>query len=567
MINKRLFILTRVLLKNGGGVQEKKNKNKKRWKINKGLLMYILVGLAFLPLAVNIIFMAEAIYDSLAQIQQQGIVLSLGIGIVSFIMFFFGIFYVMNVFYFANDIERLLPLPLKPSEIMAAKFFTVVIYEYLTEAVVMLPVLGVYGVKSGAGMPYYLLGFLIFILIPVIPLSFASIIIMLIMRFTNIGRNKDRFKLIGGIAAVFISIGINAAIQRATMQSVDPKALQNMLIQGGNSLVGLAGRMFPGTSFAAVGLVNSSNIQGLSNVLVFVAITVIVFFLFMYLGELLYFKGVIGLSEAGGSRKIGIEELKRKSVRTSKLNSYIAKELRILFRTPIYFINCVLMNFLWPVFFIIMPLSQSGQSGGPEDMNMEMLKSLVQNDEYAGIILAISFAVILFIAGSNGVTSTTISREGQQLYISKYLPLSYVTQIKAKVLSGVAISAIGMLVMILIMGAVLGLPLLIIVLSLLSGFAAIFLVSFTGIIIDLINPKLNWDNEQKAVKQNLNVLFNMLISIGLAVAIVFVSIKFKQYMDVYATFAFLVLIFGLIDVVLYKFLNTKGVKLFARIEG
>ena len=561
-MNKKLFILTKILLKNGTGAQEKKDKNGKKPIISKNILMLILIGLAFLPLAINIVLMVSFIYDTLVPIGQQGVILSLGITAVSFIMFFFGIFYVINVFYFANDIERLLPLPLKPSQIMTAKFFTVVIYEYLTEAAIMLPILGVYGVKSGAGIAFYLIGLVVFALVPIIPLAISSIIVMIIMRFTNLGRNKDRFKLIGGIAALFIAIGFNVVFQKAAMQSVDPKNLQDMLLAGKNSFVGLIGRMFPGAEFAAISLANASNINGFINLLIFTAIAAIVFFLFVYLGEMLYFKGVVGISEASGSRKVSIDELKRRSIKNSKLNAYVGKELKLLFRTPIYFLNCVVTNFLWPIIFLVMPMTQSSGSDGIDDI--DMIKSLVQNSQNAGIILAIAFAATIFIAGSNGITSTSISREGQQLYINKYLPISYITQLHAKVLSGVILSTIGMVVMLITMAVVFKLYASVVILSLISGVAAVFFTSLTGIIIDLFNPKLTWDNEQKAVKQNMNVVFNMLLSIVLAGATGFAAFKLKT--DLYTTFALLVLIFGLLDIMLYRFLDQKGVKLFTRIE-
>nr|MDA3847802.1 hypothetical protein [Vallitaleaceae bacterium] len=43
----------------------------------------------------------------------------------------------------------------------------------------------------------------------------------------------------------------------------------------------------------------------------------------------------------------------------------------------------------------------------------------------------------------------------------------------------------------------------------------------------LLNPKLSWDNEQQAVKQNMNVLYNMIIMLLTAAGIIFFTIKFS----------------------------------------
>ena len=79
------------------------------------------------------------------------IILSLG----STISFFFGIYTIMNVFYFSEDIEVILPLPFKSSEIVFGKFIAVLINMYIYTAMLVLPLI-VYGVVSKASFMYYL---------------------------------------------------------------------------------------------------------------------------------------------------------------------------------------------------------------------------------------------------------------------------------------------------------------------------------------------------------------------------------------------------------------------------
>jgi ABC-2 type transport system permease protein len=45
-------------------------------------------------------------------------------------------------------------------------------------------------------------------------------------------------------------------------------------------------------------------------------------------------------------------------------------------------------------------------------------------------------------------------------------------------------------------------------------------VNYFGLCLDLIKPKINWENEQQAVKQNFNVLFQMMAGIFAAGIIV-----------------------------------------------
>ncbi|AQT83539.1 hypothetical protein B1222_02415 [Paenibacillus larvae subsp. pulvifaciens] len=101
------------LFKNSGFFLERKNK-KEDLKLLL-LVLFIVVGL--IPLAYLLFSFISNLHEGLAQLGQQGILLGIGITAGSFIVFIFGIYYVMNVFYFAQDVEVLLPLPCVPGKL------------------------------------------------------------------------------------------------------------------------------------------------------------------------------------------------------------------------------------------------------------------------------------------------------------------------------------------------------------------------------------------------------------------------------------------------------------------
>ena len=216
------------------------------------------------------VYFISMLYDALQIIGQQGIILSLGIAATSFTIFFFGIFYVINVFYYSNDVENLIPLPVRPSEIIGAKFLVTVFYEYITELLLLLPMFIVYAIKSNASIMYYLYALIVFILVPFIPLVIASILVMVIMRFTGIARNRDRFRMVGGLIAMFGAISFNYLIQSFSNKTADPEQIQKMFFEGQNSMVELVAKIFPGAKFAAMSIVNNSNIHGIINLIIFV---------------------------------------------------------------------------------------------------------------------------------------------------------------------------------------------------------------------------------------------------------------------------------------------------------
>jgi len=551
----KFIALTRILLKTGTqSSNSKKNKNG-----IKGILLGLLLIIALMPMAIGFgKFLSEA-YDGLHAIGQEAVILGFGLSVVSIVIFFFGIFYAMGIFYFSMDVENLLPLPFKPWHIMGAKFTVVLIYEYLTEVIFFAPTLISYGIKSSGGVLYYIYGVIIFLLLPIVPLVIASIINMIIMRFTNIAKNKDRFRLFGGIIAMCFGVGINIYIQRFS-QDVSQSAITEMFAKGNNSLLSLATRIFPSTKIAVNSLINTTNIHGFINLILFIIIAVVALIIFIMLGESLYFKGVMGVSETTSKRKsLSNFELIKSTSQNSSLKIYILKELKILFRTPIYFMNCVLMNFLWPIFFLIPAFTQKG--GGSQ---LRAITDFLQDGRSTGIVLGVFFAFMVFASSSNSISTTAISREGKNLYILKYIPMKYKQQLMAKILSAVVLGIAGM-IMVSILGIILlRISLGLLLLLLIVGVVGILLTSFIGIFIDLNFPKLQWNTEQEAVKRNFNVIISMIICLALGGLTVFIIIKFE--ITKWFAFTLILVVYGFLDIILYYLLGTKGVEMLRRIE-
>lgn len=553
----KFIVLTKTLLKTSGESMVQKNKN----KLPKTIALFVLMAVAFLPLVASFVVMAASIYGNLAAINQQGLILDIGVLASCFVVFIFGIFYVMSTFYFSKDIESLLPLPLKPSMIIGAKFTVVLVYEYLTELVFLLPIMITFGVKSSAGFVYYLYSAVIFFALPIVPLVIAAFISMIIMRFTPFAKNKDAFSTIAGIIGITLALGFNFVFQKLGAKMENPEQMMQLMMQGNNSLVGTSSRLFPGAKLAVNSLVFSGEIKGLINMLLFLVVTIALLLLLVILGETLYFKGVIGISQSSAKRKnLSKEELEENTMQSSALKSYIIKELKLLFRTPAYFMNCVLINFLFPVIFLIPVLSQ------PEMMHdLTNAMMLLNGKDLPGFMAAIAFGVIMFISVANPTACTAISREGNNIGVCKFLPISYKKQIMAKILSAVLLNFIGLGLLIITAMVIIVPPVYMIVMLVILSVIATFFTSFAGILIDLSFPKLNWDNEQRAVKNNLNVLILMFLGFVIGGLTIFAIIQLN--LSLWAAFAVLAVLYGVLDIVLYFIVSTLGVKMFSKIEA
>ena len=548
----RFLTLTKVLLKNNSSGTIKKG------KIPKKYILLIFIGLCFLPIMISISYSLGVAYDILVKIQQQGSILGLGISAVCVIIFVFGIFLVINTFYFSKDVENLLPLPLRPAEILASKFIVVLIYEYAPEIVVLLPFIIMYGIKSSGGILYCIYGLVIFMTLPIIPIVLDSFLAIFIMRFTNIGSHKERFKTIGGLFALFIGIGFNIISQRFANNNMSNEKIMELFKQGNNSFLDTVTKVFPGANLAAKAMINNDSVKGIMFLVAFLLVNIALIGIFLILGEGLYFKGVVGLSEAPSKRKnLSSEEIDKSLIQNSSIKAYTIKEFKLIFRTSVYFMNCIIMNFIWPICLIPLLMQKDSMS------SIKKFGPTLGNGSTAGIALSVAFGIIMFISMSNPTASTSISREGENIFVCKYLPMSYKKQIIAKALSGILLTLTGLIVLIIMAIVVINPPVIIVILTIVIGILGLIFSALTGIFIDLSFPKLHWENEQKAVKNNLNVLFNMLIGAIIGGLSVYLVIKFKLTM--WSAFVAFTTAFLTLDIILYYMLSTIGVKLYKEI--
>ena len=111
--------------------------------------------------------------------------------------FIFSFNVILNELYFTGDIENLLPLPLKPREIVGAKIASIFCAESLVQLlVIFFSVIGFF-FALGLSFKNFLLGILGMITLPMIPIIYCSIISLLIMSFTRFIKNKETIRKVG----------------------------------------------------------------------------------------------------------------------------------------------------------------------------------------------------------------------------------------------------------------------------------------------------------------------------------------------------------------------------------
>jgi ABC-2 type transport system permease protein len=223
--------------------------------------------------------------------------------------------------------------------------------------------------------------------------------------------------------------------------------------------------------------------------------------------QTLFYRGLIGIGEISGRRKaLSRSEMSRRiEGGRHPVKAVLGREWRIMNRTPIFLLNGVLTVIVIPLVFLLMARVGTGDA-------TSFLRAIAAGTGLTGILGAAAFMIVSGCL--NGTASSTFSREGSQFWMSKVLPIAPRDQVIAKFIHSYGIAVLGFAagtaVLVLGLGLKAG-PLVVAwILALIAGVA----LTAVGMIIDLARPLLDWTNPQKAIKQNLNVLFAFFADFG-----------------------------------------------------
>lgn len=551
MINKVLS-LTKVFLKNSYQnnfkVSNKKDDNKTRNKILKLLGFVLLFG--YLMAIFGVI--SYGIIDSLIKINQPAVFLGLFLLSTAVLIIFQTIFSSVNIFYFARDIEYILPMPVKPSELLIAKFNTILCTEYFTEFLFLLTPIIIYGIMTAQTILFYIYALLILLIFPILPAILACLIIMLTMCFSNLTKNKDKFQLITTILAIIVAVGIQFIFYNNGNQLTDQQMIDKIIQV--NGLVDVIRRYFITIGPSIEVLINSSNIIALLHLGKLIAITALGYIIFITLGNKIYLKGAINTTGGAKTKKLNENKAYKKR---NIFFSYILKEFKILFRNPIFFTQCVLPIFLMPVIILI---SVSVSFSRINELDITTLSIQVNS-----VILAMALSIIQFLQMFSFIAITAVSRDGLNAKFVKYIPISLYKQFKYKIAPAIILNTVSTIILLGIMSFIMP--------SMLIYLVGIFIVStimniiqsYLMLIIDLKRPKLEWDTEYAVVKQNMNMIFEIgysFVVIGLTIGLSILLIKFNSMIFLGILFIISILCYIMINRFVYRKQNTLFEKIY-----
>ena len=546
----KVIKLTKIFLKNSFS-----NMDARMGISTKSKSKIIVYGLLFLYFAGLIIFLGYNLLDGLIAIHQETIF----VGMILFMIFGLGIiqtiFSSITILYFTKDSEYLLPLPLKPYQIILARTNVMLIAEYVIIFLIGFIPLVMYGILTGAGIVYYLTMILSVILVPILPVLLISMLVMFIMSFARLTKNRNRFQLFATLLVLAIIIALSISTS-GMKQDLTNEEMAQMVVKA-NGMIELVKGYVPTVDYLMEALTTNSLFTAIVEVLKTLGITIIGFIVYMLIAQKIYFKGLVGNLFGGGASSSN-KEINQKEYRNSKLyKSYVGKEFKNMARNPVFLMQCLIPAILIPIIMVVVVYTGLNSDG----MGLEQITQMVQQMPTNTFFIAcIILGVIQFFTMFIYISITAISRDGENAVFMKYIPVSLYKQYMYKIIPNIIMNIVTIIITLGMAEYLLNLPVITLIALFVVATIMGILQSIAMIIVDLKRPKLNWDSEYAVAKQNLNLVFPVLLAmVNIVILVGFVYLL--KDINVYVGVGILGILYIIATVITNKYLYNKQYEL------
>ena len=325
---------------------------------------------------------------------------------------------------------------------------------------------------------------------PALPLAAAFLLMSAVLAAASGFRHRELLATIFGAALVGGCVFLNG----------NQEFLVRFVETGAGS-VSKAGRIFVNAFFLREALLRRGGPAWLF-VFLCVAVAAALICLTALYGGAVYDKILQRMSASVTTRKGKGQNYKERA----PASAFFRKEIRTILRSPVYSLNCLINIVLAPLAAILLTR---------KDTAAEVLEGLGQSTENSEFLLAmLGLTVGLGLTALNMVPSTSISREGKCFWMLQIIPVDLKTQIRGRIAAAILFYVLSGGLFIILFGILIKINFLYMIYGFFIILAGSVPFACSGILIDLSHPKLIWDRESEAVKQNFNGMAGMLISIA-----------------------------------------------------
>lgn len=457
-----------------------------------------------------------------------------------------GIYKSQGILFDAKDNDLLFALPIEKSKILFVRIFKLLSFQFLYNALFMIPAYIVYIYYEHPGISFYLISILMTFLLPIIPTVISSIIGYIVKAVSVKFKAK---KIVQTVFTMIIFFGIFYI-------SLNTQGILENIINNAESINAVIKKVYYPAG-AYIDLIQNFNITTL---LILIVINIVPLAIFIMIASKFYFGIISKSSEKGKSKKIKSIESKVKV--KSKLSALVSKELKRYFSSTVYIFN----TSFGLILLLIITIAMSVNINGVINTITEGEGMGIDINTIISLMPKIFFCLVTYTACMTSITSSSISLEGKSFNITKSLPISVDTILLSKILMSCIITMPVILISDLIFFIAFQVGIIDILFILTISILMPILIAIIGLFTNLKYPKMNASSDTEVVKQSMSTtiaVFSGMI-LGLVFAVLMVAGAQTPNINLFVLIELIVL--AIVILALWKRLKKYGNKRFKEIN-
>ena len=495
-----------------------KYKSERRKKTFKGLAIALIIGYILFYIYV----ITKNLMPTFIALNKPLYILAFLFSICSLYIFFANLFKIKNIIFDFKDYDLIMSLPIKRSTIILSKMVSLYIVNLLCTLIVMIP--GYIAYITYVDLPSDWLFFLLLLTIPIAPILASSIIGIITSWLTSFFKNRNI-----GSYVIYLLLIVIVFFGMYKINGLDEITLVNNSV----NLVDKFSSYYPLTNLY-IDLLNGYNLVSL---LSFIVIPLFLFNLFIIFINY----GYNTLRTKILRHNIKSDYILKRYTINKPVIALYKKEIKRYFSSPLYVINtafgCIIMVLL--ILSIII-------------FNEKVISSFTKINNFNEVIKNNIFMILSLLCIVSSTTNSSISLEGKSLWIIKMLPVNSSKIFISKIMVNLTILIPTIIIGGTFFGIYLRLSFMEFIFLYLIMFAYSLFASVNGLLLNLLFPKFDFENEIRVIKQSLAVFLTILLGI------IIIAIPFKLLEININSIILITIMMFLIDVILVIILHYYG---------
>ena len=444
---------------------------------------------------------------------------------------FGSVFNTYSGLYLAKDNDLLLSMPIPVRVIMTSRLLSVYLMGLMYSGIVILPAILVYWFTVPVTAGRILGGVVLLVDISLFVLTLSCALGWVVAKISLKLKRKSFITVI--VSLVFFGLYYFVCFRSQAM-------ITDLLLNAenvGNKLKGI----YPLYLFGRVGCGDGVAMLIVSAVVI--ALLALVWYLIA--------RSFLHIATASGNTAKTVYH--EKAVKPVSADAaLLRKELGRFTSSPLYMLNCGLGT----VFLVV--LAVLALIKGREVFLM--MNALFAGGE--GFVTVLAALCLCLLAGSNDISTPSVSLEGKSLWIAQSLPIDPWQALRAKLRMHLLITELPLVVCAVCVAAVSGAALPEIVMMLVTPMVYVVLSATFGLFMGLKRPNLNWTSEVAPIKQGLAVFLSIFVGWLVAVALGFLYYALMARVGAVAFLLAVTALFAVLALVLVRWLKTSGAKIY-----